>query len=165
MHSYSPDDWTSFLVAIVSAAAALTGLLFVAVSINIERIIKGNPMLITRSAETLVCLVFIMISAALGLVPENSRLLGLEILILALPLVTVTLTIQLRWLRRNPTEPRSWSVTRIAASAATTVPGTLAGISLAAHWGGGFYWLVPTALAGIAGAVYAAWLLLIEILR
>jgi len=27
------------------------------------------------------------------------------------------------------------------------------------------YWLVPTALLGIAGAVYNAWVLLVEILR
>lgn len=38
MHSYSPAEWTSFLVAIVGAAAALTGLLFVAVSINLDRL-------------------------------------------------------------------------------------------------------------------------------
>ncbi len=33
------------------------------------------------------------------------------------------------------------------------------------QWGGGFYWLVATTLLGIAGAVYSAWVLLVEILR
>ena len=33
------------------------------------------------------------------------------------------------------------------------------------HWGGGLYWLVPSSLPGIAGAVYRAWILLVEILR
>jgi hypothetical protein len=45
------------------------------------------------------------------------------------------------------------------------LPGLLAGASLAAHWGGGLYWLVPASLLGIGGAVYSAWILLVEILR
>ncbi len=57
------------------------------------------------------------------------------------------------------------SVSRMTSSAVATVPGVLAGLSLAARWGGGFYWLVPAALLGIAGAVYGAWILLVEILR
>jgi hypothetical protein len=31
--------------------------------------------------------------------------------------------------------------------------------------GGGLYWLAPTALLGIVGAVYNAWVLLVEIVR
>ena len=38
-------------------------------------------------------------------------------------------------------------------------------VSLATHWGGGLYWLVPAGLLGIAGAVYSAWVLLVEIVR
>lgn len=45
------------------------------------------------------------------------------------------------------------------------MPGIIAGLSLAAHWGGGFYWLVPATLLGIAGAVYSGWVLLVEIIR
>ena len=55
--------------------------------------------------------------------------------------------------------------TRLASTALATVPCTLAGLSLIAHWGGGLYWLVPTALLGIVGAVYNAWILLVEIVR
>ena len=43
--------------------------------------------------------------------------------------------------------------------------GTVAGFSLALHGGGGFYWLAPAALLGTVGAVYNAWVLLVEILR
>jgi hypothetical protein len=81
MHSYSPADWDSFLVAMVGATAALTGLLFVAVSINLDRILEGTTMLPARAAETLASLVFVLIISALGLVPQNVRLLGLEILV------------------------------------------------------------------------------------
>jgi hypothetical protein len=165
MHGYSPADWNSFFVAIVGAAAALTGLLFVAVSINLENILKDKSMLPARAAETLASLLFVMVAAALTLVPQNIRLLGLEILIIVAPLLAVTLRTQIGYRRQHPDKPLYWSVSRMAASAAATVPGTLAGLSLAAHWGGGLYWLVPTVVGGIAGAVYSAWVLLVEIVR
>jgi modulator of FtsH protease len=165
MNSYSPADWGSFFVAIVSAAAALTGLLFVAVSINLQSILKYGAILPSRAAETLASLLFVMISAALTLVPQNTRLLGLEILVFALSLLAITVSTQIRHLRQNPYSPVYWSISRMVASGAATVPGTLAGISLAAHWGGGFYWLVPTAVGGIAGAAWSAWVLLVEIIR
>jgi hypothetical protein len=165
MHSYSPADWQSFFVAIVGAAAALTGLLFVAVSINLENILKDKSMLPARAAETLASLLFVMVAAALTLVPQNIRLLGLEMLIIVAPLLAITLRTQIRYRRQHPDKPLYWSVLRMVSSAAATVPGILAGISLAAHWGGGLYWLVPTAVGGIAGAVYSAWVLLVEIVR
>jgi hypothetical protein len=67
--------------------------------------------------------------------------------------------------QKNPDSPLLWSVSRMTSSAAASVPGTLAGLSLAVHWGGRLYWLVPAALLGIADAVYGAWVLLVEIVR
>ena len=58
-----------------------------------------------------------------------------------------------------------WLVSRMCATAVCAVPALLAGISLAAHWGGGLYWLVPATILGIGGAVYNAWVLLVEIVR
>ena len=52
-----------------------------------------------------------------------------------------------------------------AAETLATVPCTIAGTSLAAEWGGGLYWLAPTVLLGLVGAVYNAWVLLVEIVR
>jgi hypothetical protein len=61
--------------------------------------------------------------------------------------------------------PVLWTISRMTSTALATVPCTLAGLSPTLHWGGGLYWLVPTALLGIAGAVYNAWVLLVEIVR
>jgi hypothetical protein len=38
--AYAPESWDGFALAVVTAAATLTGLLFVAVSINLQR---GRP--------------------------------------------------------------------------------------------------------------------------
>jgi hypothetical protein len=107
----------------------------------------------------------VVLAAALALVPQALWLLGTEILLIVVPLAAVTLRNQLNYRRQHPDHPLSWSVSRMTASGITLVPGLLGGISLAAHWGGGLYWLVPTTLLGISGAVYGAWVLLVEIMR
>src|SRR5262249_51640091 len=48
-------SWDSFFVAQVSASAALTGLVFVALSINLQRIMNF-PQLVDRAAEALIVL-------------------------------------------------------------------------------------------------------------
>jgi hypothetical protein len=165
MNGYDVAAWTGFFTAITGAAAALAGLLFVAVSINLENILKGTTMLPARAAETLAMLVFVLMSSALALVPQSLRLLGAEILVIVVPQTVVTVRNQLKYQRQNPDAPLLWSASRMTASGVGLFPGLLAGISLAAHWGGGLYWLVPTCLLGIAGAVYSAWVLLVEIVR
>ena len=53
--AYDPEQWHDLFVAVAGASAALLGLLFVAVSINLERILsyKGLP---ERALETLLLL-------------------------------------------------------------------------------------------------------------
>jgi hypothetical protein len=165
MRGYDPADWEPFFSAIIAAAAALTGLLFVAVSINLDRILKGGKILPARAAETVASLLLVVTTSALTLVPQNIRLVGVEILIIVVPMIAVTVPTQLGHRRRNRDDPLLWTISRIASTAMATVPCTIAGISLVAEWGGGLYWLVPTALLGIVGAVYSAWVLLVEIVR
>ena len=165
MRGYDLAAWEPFFSGIIAAAAALTGLLFVAVSINLDRIIKGGKFLPARAAETLATLLLVMASCALTLVPQSVRLVGVEILIIVVPMLVITIRSQLRQRRQNRDDPLLWTISRMTSTAMATVPCALAGLSLAVHWGGGLYWLVPTALLGIAGAVYNAWVLLVEIVR
>jgi hypothetical protein len=44
MLGYAPGAWTAFFSAMIAAAAALTGLLFVAVSINLAGILKASKL-------------------------------------------------------------------------------------------------------------------------
>jgi len=63
--------WTNFLSAEAGASAALAGLIFVAVSINIKKIIeyKGVP---GRAAEALSLLIGVLLISTFGLAPNQS---------------------------------------------------------------------------------------------
>ncbi len=56
MRAYEPAEWADFGVAVAGAAAALAGLLFVAVSLNLRDIL-ALPQLPARAALTLGLLV------------------------------------------------------------------------------------------------------------
>jgi hypothetical protein len=63
MHAYSTAGWESLFVAEAGASAALTGLLFVAISINLERILQGAG-LPGPAGEAMVLLVAVSALAA-----------------------------------------------------------------------------------------------------
>ena len=89
MHGNDPAAWAAFFTAVTGAAAALVGLLFVAVSINLDKILK-NAMLPARAAETGDSAVRGDRCPALALVPQDVELLGAEILVIAVPLTAIT---------------------------------------------------------------------------
>lgn len=137
MHAYTTAGWETFFAAIVGATAALTGLLFVAVSINLDRILEGPNFLTRRAAETLGTLVFVLAVSALVLVPQATRALGIEILFVVVPFFVLTVHSQVQHFKARTDDPLVWYVGRAVTTAVSTLPGLLAGISLLALWGGG----------------------------
>jgi modulator of FtsH protease len=164
MDAYRLGDWSGFATAEVGAAAALTGLLFVAVSINLERILTF-PKLPARAAETLVVLLLALTASSLVLLPQNVRLLGAELGALALGVGAVTLIVQVRHGPDNPDDPWTWFASRVGATLLPALGYLTAGITCLVRHGGGLYWLVPATLLAFVGAVYNAWVLLVEIIR
>src|SRR6202167_6112437 len=80
MSGYVPADWHEFFVAAVGASAALLGLLFVTISINLEHILKQRH-LPGRAAGTLGTLLSVLLVCSFGLAPgQSNRTLGVEIL-------------------------------------------------------------------------------------
>ena len=164
MTAYQPEQWHDMFVAMAGAAAALTGLIFVAVSINLERVLKF-PALPPRAAETLSILVGLLVLSVFVLVPGQSlTALGAEILVLGVVMGTVLLTKRLR-LPRAAGQPRTWTVTPVVVILAASLPMAAAGISVLVRGGGGLYWLVAALILGFAGSVLNAWILLVEIHR
>ena len=74
------SGWESFFVAQVGASAAVAGLVFVGVSINLDKILKyaGLP---GRTLEALIVLILVLITSSLMLVPgQSNTLIGAELL-------------------------------------------------------------------------------------
>jgi hypothetical protein len=155
--------WENFFLAEAGAAAALTGLLFVAVSINLQRILSF-PQLPGRVAETLIVLVSVLAIDLFGLVPgQGTVLFGAEILGASLCVLAVASYLQRRG--HDKSHPRAWTVSRILAAQVPMLGSLAAGALLLAGARGGIYWLVPGTLLSIVGGLVNAWVLLIEIVR
>ncbi len=164
MAAYDAGQWTDLFVAAAGAGAALAGLVFVAVSINIERILqfKGLP---ERALETVLTLLGVVIVAIIGLIPgQSSVALGAELLIASLPL-TILIARLSRASIDDENEPRQWLIVRIAIRGAATLPFVIGAVSLLLEAGGGLYWIVAGIVFAIGGGVANAWVLLVEILR
>ncbi|MDX6627464.1 MAG: hypothetical protein QOE56_2453 [Solirubrobacterales bacterium] len=164
MTAYDPSEWHDLFVAVAGASAALAGLVFVAVSINIERIIgyKGLP---ERALETLLYLVLVLLVSIVGLIPAQSHVaLGVELLVLSLGIgggITRLRTIQVD----SGEVPFTWALSRWTVRAVAIVPLVVGGAGILVESGGGLYWIVAGIVFAISGAVASAWVLLVEILR
>jgi hypothetical protein len=164
MTGYQPADWHDLFVASAGAAAALTGLIFVAVSINLAKILADSR-LPTRAAETLAVLVGLLLVSVFTLVPGQARtVLGSEIGALGL-VMAVILVPRRRKVPREAGEPLTWSLVPLLVILGSTIPMVAAGTSVLAGAGGGLYWLVPELILGFTGAIINAWILLVEIQR
>ena len=73
MTDYDVGAWSEFGVAVLGGAAALAGLLFVAVSLNIEEVLRYSNVP-ARSAAALGLLVSILLTAAFLVTPDQPRI-------------------------------------------------------------------------------------------
>jgi len=67
----TPTHWTNFAVALAGVAAVLTGLVFVALSVNLERIlwVAGLP---GRAGETVIVSIGAVVQWAFLLIPAST---------------------------------------------------------------------------------------------
>jgi modulator of FtsH protease len=159
------SEWSNFMIAEASAAATLTGLVFVAVSINLPRILSF-PGLPGRAAESLWQLFGALVVSTTALIPgQPLRAFGIELLGIGTTLLIAQLILQIRNIRANPDHPRAWFVQRMLLSLLATLPFCVAGLSILVRFPGGLYWMVPGFFFSFIAGVTSAWVLLIEILR
>lgn len=177
--AYDSTEWHDFFVLVGGAAAALAGLLFVAISINIDQILRYSALPI-RASETLAALLAMLLVSVFGLVPDQPRALlaGELILISAFQLLIIVrggLGLRESSRRgnsgtsessgREKPEPRSHHGTAMVLTVAVAVPWAVAGVTLLFGVGGGLYWIVPAFVLGFTTAIANGWVLLVEILR
>ena len=165
MNAYSAELWSDFAVAVAGAGAALAGLLFVALSINLEAILRGSR-LPARAAHTLILLAAPVIISLLLLIPgQEPTTLGVELIVTGAVVGAWLGYLRPPWRRSSEQPLGSWIVTTAIPAVLLTASLLLGGIGLISETVGGLYWLPVGVIAAFLGALFNAWVLLVEILR
>ena len=157
--------WEGFAVAEVGAAAVLTGLVFVAVSVNIDRVlgVRGLP---ARAGETVVLYLLVLTACSLLLVPGMSAaVLGGWLLATGVVGWAVLTAIVVSGVRAPSRQPTSWRATRLLTVQLAALPVVAGGGLLVAGLGGALYWLAAGSLFALLAGTGNAWVLLVEIVR
>ena len=159
--AYLPGMWRDFGVTVAGLAGALTGLLFVAVSIKSETLARSRS-LSSRAAQTLVLFMTAAIAAILLVAPQPGSALGAELLALA-AVSGIALLVFDRRAGHDQDSGVARYIERASPNMVTSVLVALAGLTLLLTAGGGLYWMIPATLASLVGGVINAWLFLIKV--
>jgi len=158
---YRPEIWHDFAVIAGGLAGALTGLLFVAVSIKSDTLANSRS-LSSRAAQTLVLFLTPALTAVVLAAPQPSVVLGAELLGVSAASGTALLILDRRAGRSDPASVARY-VERASPNMVTAVLVGIAGLTFLLKAGGGLYWLIPAVVASLVGGVINAWLFLIKV--
>ena len=157
------EPWHDLFVMSGSAAAALAGLLFVAVSLNLEHVLKYNN-LPALAAQSVAVLIELVLLSAFALAPDQGPIaFGAEVLATGAALAVIVLVPNLRSLAA--VDRRAWKARRVVVAVAPTVPVLVAGVLLLVGASGALDWLLAEIVTGLTVSAYNAWVLLVEIRR
>lgn len=158
---YLPGMWRDFGVTVAGLAGALTGLLFVAVSLKSEALARSRS-LSFRAAQTLVLFMTAAIAAILLVAPQPGSALGAELLAVA-AVSGIALLVFDRRAGHDQDSGVARYIERASPNLITAVLVALAGLTLLLTAGGGLYWMIPATLASLVGGVINAWLFLVKV--
>lgn len=157
--------WADFFDSSAAATAALLGLLFVSLSINLESILKTSG-LTSRAAETMLLLGAALILSLLALQPDRSAgQLGIPVLVVGALAWGWPMLSQFQGLRAGHHQPLLFEASRFVLRQIATVPLLVAGALLLMNEPSGLDWLASGLILCIVVALATAWILLVEILR
>lgn len=163
--AYDPKQWWTFFSAETSASASLNGLLFVAISINLNKIVASSQLL-ARAGKALVTLTGVLFASTICLAPaQSARSTGGQLIGLGFALCVATSWLHWKASHRNPYVTRAQGAVQFALAQCSTLPFLVAGTSLRLAAGGGLIWFLVGAIAAFTAALIDAWVLLIEINR
>lgn len=164
MSGFNLDTWHDFFAAQAGAGAALAGLVFVAISINLKNVLTSKAVS-GRAVEALILLVSLLIVGLLALIPDQGEeALGIEFIAFGLVISVALIRVGSGAHNAGGATPRQ-HLLRIALGQLASLPIIIAGISLITEDGGGLFWVAGAAFVAIVAGMIGAWVLLVEILR
>ena len=158
---YTTTAWPGFGEALAAVAGALTGLLFVALSVR-SAAVAASRSVNSRAAQTLVLFMTSVLTAVLLVAPQPPAALGSELLAVAVVSGTVLLILDRR-AGRSTEHGAVRHIERFSPNMVTAALVGVAGLTFLLKAGGGLYWLIPAAVASLLGGVVNAWLFLVKL--
>jgi len=159
MTAYDVSEWADFANTVAGGAAALAGLLFVGLSLNLAEVLK-YPGVPARAAVTLGLTIAILLTAIFVATPgQDPRVLAVEIAVIGIFGALVAGLYQ----REERSRARTMYLTLLP-----LVPAVLLVVGAVSLWlqrGGGLYWVTASVTTGFVAASANAWVLLVEIKR
>jgi modulator of FtsH protease len=155
------EQWSDFFVAAAGASAGLAGLIIVAMSVNIETIVK-IPSMPSRAGSAIANLVLIVVASIAGLMAALPvQGFGIIVLVGALASLGFAVDSTVQMVRKA-------GASGLVRGAVSVLPGLgflVGGALLVAGLGSGLYWVAAGILLAFVGSVVNAWVLLVEIRR
>jgi hypothetical protein len=166
---YSTEGWGDLFVAAAGATAALSGLIFVGLSVNIQEVLEiekrdGSNYLTGRAIEALVALLNVLVISLVALTPMIHRW-TLACFILLTAVTSAISPARATYAGLSAGHVSAGTASRIGFACALTWTLIAAGVTLVAGHGGGLDWLPAAFVLAILVAAINAWVLLVEILR
>jgi hypothetical protein len=157
--AFDIEAWSDYGLAVVGGAAALTGLLFVAVSVN-SAWFSSSEAHRGRAGQALVLFVVPLVTGILLLIPgQSTTTLGIEIAAVGLLVGRVIFKLHSAELKD---EPRVLVVLdRLSPRGAITAALIACGASLIAGRLGGLYWLAGAHVGALLAGLVNAWVFLL----
>jgi modulator of FtsH protease len=160
------EGWNEFYVAVAGAAAALAGLIIVAMSVTIKEILASKS-LPSRAAATISSMALILLLAIFGLIPHQTDVLfGIEIIVASAVGMIPVLVMSQRVL--TDTELPTASSTRWFRVFAGILPVALSlvgGFLVVAGSSAGLVLVAATIAIVFVTSMLNAWVLLVEVQR
>lgn len=162
MDLYQPDQWHDFFLATAGAAAALTGLLFVAISLHI-RFVATDPTYRSMGRGSLVGLVMVLVLSLVVLIHQPAVWLGVELCVVGIAYIPLGGALQLASMRSSGTSNRRSALVRSGVGYLLAVIGVFGGLSVVLQLGPGLF-IVAFILVGLLlWNLWDAWVLLMGV--
>jgi hypothetical protein len=158
------EAWHDFFIAEAGASAALAGLLFVALSLNITRILDQHAWLVARAAQSVAAMMLVLLVASIALLPIALGKQGLWWLILTIAGTIFTARATLAQAGVPPAY-RRYAILNAVANLLLYVPAVAGSVIVTAGNPEGIGWMAFALIYALVYATYNAWVLLVEILR
>jgi len=156
-------EWRDFFVAQGRASAALTGLIFVGISISLAELMEYRRHLLMRAATSLVLPRAVLVTSSLLLAPQQSiRTAGLEVLGVGGVSWLATMVLSVAGIRKAPPQYRHFAWIALVGTEIAAIALVIACVVLLSGGTDGLYWLLPAFTASFVVALVNGWVLLVE---